>query len=88
MTNPVEKKHFGENGMYHKAGVGAATAGSYYKLVCYTQTTFSSITGPKFTGDALTSIAFPAGTEILGPITGFTIVTAGGVFAYKNEPAL
>jgi hypothetical protein len=42
---------------------------------------------PKTSGDVMTSIAFPAGTRIKGPITAFTLAS-GGVFAYKNEPTL
>lgn len=86
MTNPVEKKFFGENGMVHKTGTTAVT-GSFYEIYCYTATTFSLLTMPKTTGDAMTGIAFPAGTRIKGPITAFTL-TSGSVFAYKNEPTL
>jgi hypothetical protein len=87
MTNPVEKKLFAENGMVHENFAGGATAvtGSFFEIYVYAAATFSLLTMPKTTGDALTSISFPAGTRIKGLITAFTL-SAGGVFAYKNEP--
>lgn len=86
MTNPSEKKFFGENGMHHESGTNAVT-GSFYEIYVYAAATFSLLTHGKNTGDVLTSIAFPAGTTIKGPITAFTLAS-GGVFAYKNEPTL
>ena len=86
MTNPVEKKHYAENGMVHENGT-TAIAGSFYEIYVYAAATFSLLTMPKTTGDVMTSIAFPAGTRIKGPITAFTLAS-GGVFAYKNEPTL
>ena len=86
MTNPVEKKFFAENGMHHESGTTAVT-GSFYAIYVYSAATFSLLTHGKNTGDVLTSISFPAGTTIPGPITAFTL-SAGGVFALKNEPTL
>ncbi len=84
MTNPVEKKLFGDNGMHHESGTTAVT-GSFYEIYVYSAATFTTLTMPKNSGDALTGIAFPAGTRIKGLITAFTL-SGGGVFAYKNEP--
>lgn len=84
MTNPVEKKLFGDNGMVHESGTTAVT-GSFYEIYVYSAATFTSITAPKVSGDALTGIAFPAGTRIKTLVTAFQL-TSGGVFAYKNEP--
>jgi hypothetical protein len=84
MTNPVEKKFFADNGMVHENGTTPVT-GSFFEIYVYSAATFSLLTMPKTTGDAMTSISFPAGTRIKGPITAFTL-SAGGVFAYKNEP--
>jgi hypothetical protein len=86
MTNPVEKKFFADNGMHHESGTSAVT-GSFFAIYVYADATFSLLTHAKNTGDVLTSIAFPAGTLIPGPITAFTL-TSGGVFALKNEPTL
>jgi hypothetical protein len=88
MTNPVEKKHYAENGMVHEnfaTNGGTAVTGSFFEIYVYAAATFSLLTMPKTTGDPMTSISFPAGTRIKGPITAFTL-SAGGVFAYKNEP--
>lgn len=84
MTNPVEKKLFGDNGMHHESGTTPVT-GSFYEIYVYSAATFTTLTMSKNTGDALTGIAFPAGTRIKGNITAFTL-SSGGVFAYKNEP--
>jgi hypothetical protein len=90
MTNPVEKQFFAANGIHHEnfATNGATVVtGSFYGIYVYAAATFTTLTHAKSSGDALTSISFPAGTLIPGPITAFTL-SAGGVFGLKNEPAL
>lgn len=86
MTNPVEKKFFGENGHHNETGTDAVT-GSFYAIYVYEDANFSTLTSPKNTGDAWTGYTVPAGTTIPGPITAFTL-TSGKVVALKNEPTL
>jgi hypothetical protein len=79
---PQDKQLFGEAGCVNETGTTAITGQDFCKIVCLTATTFASLSDDLATGDALTGIALPAGTELLGRFSGFTL-TSGAVRAYK-----
>jgi hypothetical protein len=79
---PQDKQLFGEAGCVNETGTTAITGQDFCKIVCLTETTFASLTDLLASGDALTGIALPAGTELLGRFSGFTL-TSGAVRAYK-----
>lgn len=69
-------------GVVCETGTTAVT-GSFVKIKVITAATFSTLTMTGATGDAMTGFAFPAGFEIEGPITAFTL-TSGSVLAYTG----
>jgi len=78
---PQDKQLFGAAGCVNETGTTAVT-GEFCKIVCLTATTFAALSDDLATGDALTGIALPAGTELVGRFSGFTL-TSGAVRAYN-----
>lgn len=72
----------GEFGGVVETGTTAVT-GDFSAIQVIEEATFSLLTRPEFTGDALTSIAIPAGTILYGYCTAFTL-SAGKVIAYNR----
>jgi hypothetical protein len=73
-------------GQYYDATSGAQSALGEGFLVCITDVELSSITfapGVTDPDDALIGVALPAGTQLHGQITGFT-VTSGVVFHVRG----
>lgn len=46
-------------------------------------TSFTAITAENYTGNTLVGESFPAGFELQGVFTAFTLASAGAVIAYK-----
>lgn len=76
----------GEFGGVHETGTTAVT-GDFSAIQILEAATFSLITRPDFTGDALTGFAIPAGTVLYGRCTEFTL-TSGKVIAYTRTTAI
>lgn len=82
MASKAEKQNYGEAGIVNRTTT-TATTGDFCRIQCLTQTTFAALTDTLATGDALTGFAIPAGTELQGKFTAFTL-TSGAVRAYKS----
>jgi len=74
-----------KNGIVNETGTTAVT-GDFYAIQVLEAATFSTFTENGATGDAMTSIAIPAGTVLYNGmgITAFTL-TSGKVRAYKRN---
>lgn len=81
-TDELYASEMGQVGIHFENGLDAVT-GTFVMLEVITAATFSAITIAGASGDALTGVSFPAGTQIRGHITGFTL-SAGSVIAYKG----
>lgn len=83
--SPLDKALSGKYGVVNETGTDAVT-GSFDVIDCLTATTFSLLTeAGSASGDALTGLALPAGTQLRGTFTAFTL-TSGAVRAYKSPP--
>lgn len=71
-----------KNGAVVETGTTAVT-GSFCAIQVIEEATFSTLTSANWSGDALTSVAIPAGTIIYGAFSAFTL-TSGKVIAYKT----
>lgn len=72
----------GEYGAVVETGTTAIT-GDFEAIQVIEAATFSTLTAPNWSGDALTSVSIPAGTILYGYFTAFTL-SAGKVIAYKR----
>ena len=79
-----DKQEYGGAGCVYETGTTAIT-GDFCVIDCLTATTFALITNTLGSGDAITGIAFPAGTQLRGRFSAFTL-TSGEVCAYKSAP--
>lgn len=79
-----DKESAGLFGVVTETGTTAIT-GHFAQIQCLTATTFSLLTEPNGSGDAMTGFAIPAGTTLRGRFTAFTL-TSGAVRAHKAEP--
>lgn len=70
------------NGGFGLVTATSAQTGNYVGLQVVTPTVFASITGNGITG-TWSGTSIPAGTVIVGPITGFQL-TSGAVIAYNG----
>lgn len=62
----------------------AAKTGRWNRIViAKNNTSFTAITAQNYTGNTLVGESFPAGFELLGVFTAFTLASAGAVIAYK-----
>lgn len=77
-----DKIESGDASVVFESGTTAVT-GNFCRIEVVTAATFSTLTCPKASGDAMTGIAFPANFAIKTPITAFTL-TSGSVLAYKS----
>ena len=77
----MQRAELGQYGFVYESSTTTLT-GNWFKIKCITQTTFTVLTGNN-TGDAITGVAFPAGTELYGHFTAITL-TSGSVFAYNT----
>lgn len=68
-------------GVVTETGTTAVT-GNFALIHCLTATTFSLFTESNGSGDAMTGVAWPAGSLIRGRISAFTL-TSGAVRAHK-----
>jgi len=85
--SPIEKSYYGTAGVVNETGTTAVT-GEFDVIDCITATTFSLLTEVNASGDALTGTSWPAGTQLRGKFTAFTL-SAGAVRAYKSyKPSL
>lgn len=82
MASKAEKQNYGEAGIVNETGTTAIT-GDFCRIQCLTATTFALLTDSLASGGALTGFAIPAGTELQGKFTAFTL-TSGAVRAYKS----
>lgn len=71
----------GTGAVRYTTGTAAITGTTFSQLVCLTTTTFSLFTRTGAVGDALTGVALPPGTLLIGPITAYTL-SSGAVAAY------
>lgn len=61
-----------------------AQTGRWNRIVILkNNTSFSALTVQNWTGNSLTGESLPAGFEIQGVFTGFTLNSSGAVIAYK-----
>jgi hypothetical protein len=61
-----------------------AQTGRWNRLVIVkNNTSFSAITAQNYTGNSLVGESFPAGFELIGVFTAFTLGTGGSVIAYR-----
>jgi hypothetical protein len=85
--SPIEKSYYGAAGVVNETGNTAVT-GEFDVIDCLTATNFALLTEVNASGDALTGVEFPAGTQLRGKFTAFTL-TEGKVRAYKSyKPSL
>lgn len=82
MITPIEKSYAGLAGVVNETGNTAIT-GEFDVIDCLAETTFSTLTELNASGDALTGFALPAGTQLRGKFTAFTL-SGGKVRAYKS----
>ena len=62
----------------------AAKTGRWDRIViAKNNTSFTAITAQNYTGNTLVGESFPAGFELQGVFTAFTLATSGAVIAYK-----
>ncbi len=62
----------------------AAQTGRWNRIViAKNNTSFTAITVQNYTGNTLVGESFPAGFELQGVFTAFTLASAGAVIAYK-----
>lgn len=52
-------------------------------VIAKNNTSFTAITAQNYTGNTLVGESFPAGFELQGVFTAFTLASAGAVIAYK-----
>ncbi len=61
-----------------------AQTGRWNRLVIVkNNTSFDAITAQNYTGNSLVGESFPAGFELQGVFTAFTLATGGSVIAYR-----
>lgn len=61
-----------------------ATSGRWDRIqIVKNNTTFTAITAENYTGNSLVGESFPAGFELIGVFTDFTLGSGGAVIAYK-----
>jgi len=61
-----------------------AQTGRWNRLVIVkNNTSFSAITAQNYTGNSLVGESFPAGFELQGVFTAFTLASGGSVIAYR-----
>lgn len=77
----MKRAEIGQYGLVYESGTTALT-GVFFKIHCITETTFDTLTGNQ-SGDAMTGVAFAAGTIIYGRFTAITL-TSGSILAYRN----
>jgi hypothetical protein len=62
----------------------AAQTGRWNRIViAKNNTSFAAITVQNYTGNTLVGESFPAGFELQGVFTAFTLASSGAVIAYK-----
>ena len=83
--NNAERQTFGTAGSVNETGTTAIT-GRFYAIQILVDCQFSVLTDTLASGDALTSILFPAGITLFGNFTAFTKGASGVVRAYKVLP--
>lgn len=83
MIRPQDKQDYGEAGYVNETGTTAITGQDFCRIQCLTNTVFASLTDTLASGDALTGITLPAGTDLRGKFTGFTL-SSGAVRAYRS----
>lgn len=76
-----DKIETGDASVLFESGTTAIT-GNFSRIEVVTAATFSLLTAPKATGDAMTGIAFPANFAIKTLVTAFTL-SSGSVLAYR-----
>ena len=80
----VDNLSLGQNGATLESGTTSVT-GKFFCIFFIEDTVFASLTNdPAWTGDAITTVTFLAGTYIYGRFTAFQL-TSGAVLAYKFE---
>ncbi len=52
-------------------------------VIAKNNTSFTAITAQNYTGNTLVGESFPAGFELQGVFTAFTLASSGAVIAYK-----
>lgn len=83
-SNPLPVQPIsGNDGGVNETGTTAVT-GDFFAIQVIEAATFTTLTRPDFTGDALTGVEFPAGFVIYGKCTAFTL-SAGKVIAYNRS---
>ena len=68
---------------YEHVSDDQAHTGEFVGLVAYKATTISAMTAEQVSGNALSSMAVAAGTEIYVRFTSITCASGGGLFLYK-----
>ena len=68
---------------YEHVSDTAAHTGDFVGFVAYKATTISSMTAEQVSGNALTSMAIAAGTEVYIRFESITCASGGGLFLYK-----
>lgn len=81
MSSQLEKQSLGKGGAIFESGTTAITE-DICAIQVIAEATFSALDWPELSGDALTGVAIPVGTILVGDIKGFTL-TSGSVLAYK-----
>lgn len=77
-----EIQESGEPGVIYETGTTALTGLDVHKIVCLTATQFATLTDAYASGDAITGIAFPAGTVLRGKYSAVTLAS-GAVALFK-----
>jgi len=81
-----EKESAGLFGVVTATGTDAISGmGDFALIQCLTATTFGVLTESNRSGTAITSISIPAGTELRGRFSAFTLA-GGTVRAHKVAP--
>lgn len=83
MTPYLDKQNAGLGGVIYETGTTALTGLDVAVIDCLTTTTFATLTNALGSGDAITGIALPAGTQLRGKFTAITL-TSGAIAAYKS----
>jgi len=81
MSSQLEKQSLGKGGAIFESGTTAITE-DICAIQVIAEATFSALDWPELSGDALTGVAIPVGTILVGDFKGFTL-TSGSVLAYK-----
>jgi hypothetical protein len=88
MISKYDSQSFGLFGSVNKKGLASGNAtvtGRFCKLLCLTSTTFTELVDELASGDAITDITIPAGTELVGKFTSFKLADAtSNVRAYNS----